>query len=88
MTKNLMAWVNLLPEVGAPILKDRQDLRELLSQADDLERCAAQLRESVRRGEAALKTRILKHWSQEEVERAEARAVAAAQGQGDEPASV
>lgn len=70
MHPTFMPWVDLLPEVGDPIRKDRDHLAAALADAELLEKRAAALRETVRAGRAALLDRILTCWTMQDIEQA------------------
>ncbi len=74
MTTKFMPWVDFLPEIGTPILKERDKLAGVLSEADRLEQLAATLRESVRDGRAELFDGIAKRWTLFDIESAARRA--------------
>jgi hypothetical protein len=74
MTTKFMPWVDFLPEIGTPILKERDKLAGVLSEADRLEQLAAALRESVRDGRAELFDGIAKRWTLYDIESAARRA--------------
>jgi hypothetical protein len=62
MHPTFMPWVDLLPEVGDPIRKDRDHLAATLADAELLEKRAAALRETVHAGRAALLARVMRQW--------------------------
>lgn len=70
MQTTFMSWVDLLPEVGDPIRKERDKLAAALAETERLEKRAAELRASVRAGRAALLGRIMKHWTMYDIEQA------------------
>lgn len=71
---DFMAWVAHLPELGAPIQKDRARLVEYIEMARAMERRAAELRRAAGAGQAALVERIRALWNNDEIRRAQALA--------------
>lgn len=69
-TLEFMSWVDFLPEVGTPILAERDKLAAQLAAADDLERQAAALRASVQKARAPLVNKITFMWSLLDIEKA------------------
>lgn len=65
-----MSWLDRLPEVGAPILNERDRLEAMLAEAEAFERRAAELRASARAGRAGLLGKVAKLWSLYEIQRA------------------
>lgn len=70
MQPNYMPWIDLLPEVGNPIRKERDKLAATLAEAEQLERRAAALRASVRAARPALMDRIIQRWTLRDIEQA------------------
>ena len=56
-----MSWLDRLPEVGAPILNERDRLEAMLAEAEAFERRAAELRASARAGRAGSKPRACRY---------------------------
>jgi len=75
MNLNYMHWVNKLPEVGDPILNERDRVASLLAEAEELEKRAASLRAVVKAGRANLIRRISERWSLGDIERASAASI-------------
>lgn len=69
-----MPWIDHLPEVGDPIRKERAKLLEVAEQAAELERHALALRAQVEAGQAALLTKVMQHWTLQDIQRASDRA--------------
>lgn len=65
-----LPWVDMLAEVGSPIIQQRDKAAALLAEADALERQAAELRRAAVAARAPLLERILKNWSLAELEQA------------------
>jgi hypothetical protein len=73
-----MPWIDYLPEVGAPIRKDRDRLAGKLAEAAKLEQQAEGLRAEVFKARAALVVRVAEQWSPQDMAAARAQAGAAA----------
>lgn len=65
-----MPWIDKLPEVGDPILKERKRLQGMANHAQDLERMALDLRSQVEAGKSALMERVTKEWTLLQIEQA------------------
>lgn len=65
-TANTLNWIEHLPEIGTPILQQRDRLLELLAQIDGLQKIA-------RRREAELNKEIAEHWLPAEIALAQDR---------------
>lgn len=65
-----MPWIDKLPEVGDPILQERERLQTLAYDAQALERKALALRSQVEVGQAALLQRVTKEWTLLQIEQA------------------
>lgn len=74
MTTKFMPWVDCLPEIGQPLLNERDKLAGVLAEADRLEQQAAALRANVSTGRADLFDRIAKKWTLFDIESAARRA--------------
>jgi hypothetical protein len=74
MTTKFMPWIDFLPEVGTPILAERDRMAGVLAEADQLEQQAAALRAGVRWTRADLFDRIAKKWTLFDIETAARRA--------------
>ena len=70
----VMQWVTKLPEVGEPILQEREAIMELMREAEQLEREAIEKRAEADRAAFILEGRI-RHgvWSKAEIDAAIAR---------------
>jgi hypothetical protein len=77
MEPKIMPWVEMLPEVGTGICKERDRLNAKLAAAEELERQAAALRAEAYEGQAALMSRIAAAWAPHEIAQAKAAAEAA-----------
>lgn len=73
---SFMRWVDLLPEVGDPLRRDRDRILGDAEQARSLELHALALRRKVREGQDELLKRALKRWTLLEIESASSRAEA------------
>jgi hypothetical protein len=69
-----LPWVDMLAEVGSPIIKQRDQAAALLAEADALERQADELRRAAVAARAPLLERVMKNWSLAELEQAANRA--------------
>ncbi len=70
----VMQWVTKLPEVGEPILQEREAIFDLMREAEQLEREAAEKRIEVARAALTLEHRIRNGiWSKAEIDAAIAR---------------
>ncbi len=65
-----MSWVDFLPEVGTPILAERDKLAAQVAAAEELERQAADLRAAVQQERAPLIDKIISMWSLLDIETA------------------
>jgi Uncharacterized KorC regulated protein A len=65
-----MPWIDMLTEVGSPILQDRDRAAALLREADELEARAATLRQEAIASRAPLLERVRRNWTDEELEQA------------------
>lgn len=72
-TAKFMPWVDFLPEVGTPILNERDRLTRKLAEAARLEKEARELRESVRQERGELFMKIAKNWTLYDLETAAKR---------------
>ena len=70
MTPAFMPWIDKLPEVGDPILKERKRLQGMVYDAQALERKALALRAQVEAGKSALLERVTKEWTLLQIEQA------------------
>jgi hypothetical protein len=72
---NDMTWIDRLPEIGASLLKRRDQMAAWETAAEEMERRAAELRASIEEERGALMARISELWTAQEIERAKASAV-------------
>lgn len=63
-------WINMLPEVGAPILQQQEEICRTIDEVAVLEQRAARLKLNALGAYLDLKDRIRKRWSVEDVRRA------------------
>ena len=69
----VMTWVEVLPEVGDPILNERKAIVALLEESNRIEKLAAELRGKAYHKALALESRILGLWPTEQIAAARAR---------------
>lgn len=74
MNTKFMPWVDHLPEVGTPILAERDRMAGVMAEAAQLEQQAAALRAGVRWCHADLFDRIAADWTPADIEGAAHRA--------------
>lgn len=70
----VMDWVDYLPEVTADIKKARDEVRELVAEANQLETQAAEKREAAYRASLTVESRARGTWTLAAVEEAKRRA--------------
>ena len=72
--QSAMKWVTFLPEVGTPILNDREAIIGLVREATELERQVSAKRGEAYRASLALEGRIRGQWSDAEIQQAKTKA--------------
>ncbi|EAR3059030.1 stable inheritance protein KleA [Salmonella enterica] len=73
MKNKVMGWVNKLPNVeGTFVEVKRNEISDLVAQADELTTRAGQLREQAYFKSLKLEAEIRTHWSYQDVEKAKA----------------
>jgi hypothetical protein len=72
--QTVMKWVTLLPEVGTPILNDREAIIALVREAAELERQVSAKRGEAYRASLALEGRIRGQWNDAEIQEAKTKA--------------
>lgn len=72
--ETVMQWVTLLPEVGTPILNDREAIIALVREAAELDAQVSAKRGEAYRAALALEARIRGQWTDAEVQAAKAKA--------------
>lgn len=73
MTREVMTWVTLLPEVGEPILKQREAVIKTMDEAAKLEAQAAELRGRAYFAALSLEADARRLWTDEEIQTAKNR---------------
>lgn len=72
--QTVMKWVTLLPEVGTPILNDREAILALVREAAELERQVSAKRDEAYRASLTLEGRIREQWDDAEIQQAKTKA--------------
>lgn len=72
--QGVMKWVTLLPEVGTPILKEREAILAVLREAVELEQQASAKRGEACRASLALESRVRGQWDDDEIQKAKTKA--------------
>lgn len=72
--QSAMKWVTFLPEVGTPILNDREAIIGLVREAAELERQVSAKRGEAYRASLALEGRIREQWDAAEIQQAKTKA--------------
>lgn len=72
--QGVMKWVTLLPEVGTPILNEREAILALVREAAELEQQVSAKRGEAYRASLALESRIRGQWDDAEIQKAKTRA--------------
>ncbi|PLX77034.1 MAG: hypothetical protein C0607_02830 [Azoarcus sp.] len=72
-SRQIVAWVALLPEVGDPILSRRAAIIKMVDEAAKLEAQAAELRSQAYFASLSLEADARRLWADEEIQRAKDR---------------
>lgn len=73
MSREIMTWVTLLPEVGEPILNKREAVIKTMDDAAKLEAQAAELRGRAYFAALSLEADARRLWTDEEIQKAKDR---------------
>jgi transposase InsO family protein len=73
MDQNIMPWLDLLPEVGAPLIIRREAIARKTAEAERLEAQAAELRAEAYRDALALESTARGLWTADQIDAAKRR---------------